>query len=257
MMIFYLNLDKDVDRRESMERQLQLVGLPYERISGVYGAGLSDHELSEVYSKHRAMRRYCMDLNKAQIGCAMSKILAYREILERDLPYALILEDDVILPGNLKVSIEFLEKVVDKHKAEIILLSPAAGNFTKTNKVRCANSIILGQYTGGFYASSYIVTKYAAESLLKELFPIDDVADCWPRIKRYKIADIFVLKQPLIEQDQDTFGSSTTADYKGFSNLGAKLIYKARRLRCVIMDFFQAAWRRQFHPYNNVLKTRQ
>ena len=39
-----------------------------------------------------------MELVLAHMGCSASQILAYREIVEEILPYALILEDDVILP---------------------------------------------------------------------------------------------------------------------------------------------------------------
>ena len=103
MEIFYINLDKDVERRESMERQLAELGLSYQRIPGVYARGLDEEGLNRVYSRKRALRRHSMDLVLAHVGCSMSKILAYREIVERDLPYALILEDDVIFAASISI----------------------------------------------------------------------------------------------------------------------------------------------------------
>lgn len=254
MEIFYINLDKDVERRESMERQLAELGLSYQRIPGVYARGLDEEGLNRVYSRKRALRRHSMDLVLAHVGCSMSKILAYREIVERDLPYALILEDDVIIPQDFNRCLEEVEQLVSASKAEILLLSPADGDFSNHKLIREKGAHQAAPYVYGHLASSYVVTKFAAQSLLQELFPIDDVADCWPRLNRYRVVDIWVLKQSLIEQDQETFGSSTNADFKPFPNVVAKAKYKLRRLRGIVLDRITAPWRRQFHPYNDVLK---
>lgn len=256
MKIFYINLDRDVERRNSMERQLSLHGLTYERIPALYGQDMSKEELEKCYSSRQALRHQSRELSFAEIGCAMSHIYAYQRIVEQVVPYALILEDDVIIPNGFDDVINVLAHLVRADRPEVLLLSPAHADLKQSGEIRTSGNYQAATFVYGYYASSYIVTRLAAQSLLKELYPVSIVADNWSRLKAFKVVDIFVLSPCLIEQDQDTFGSSTTADYKGFSNILAELIYKARRLRCVILDFFQAAWRRQFHPYNDVLKTR-
>ena len=253
MQIFYLNLDCDTARRQSMERQLASADLPYERIQGVLGKGLSDIERSRIYSRSRALRHHCMDLSNAHIGCSMSHILAYREIAKRDLPYALILEDDVILENGWNDRISELRDIVDPARAEVILLSPAIGDFSKPSALRSTESAIAAPYVSGYYASAFIVTKPAAQSLSRELFPIDDVADCWPRVNAYRVADIWVLKDPIIHQDQHTFGSSTNADHAVLKDFRSRAMYKLRRVRCVLLDAIQSAVRRRLKPYNGVL----
>lgn len=50
MKIFYINLDKDTERYESMERQLSSQGLNYERIPAVSGREISKEAMGKRYS---------------------------------------------------------------------------------------------------------------------------------------------------------------------------------------------------------------
>jgi len=237
-----------------MQQQLSKLGLEATRIPGVYGKDLSHEALRQCYSGKKALRRHSMHLVPAHIGCSASHLLVYREIVHRKFPCALILEDDVILSEKVLDVLFAVENMMNPERPEVLLLSPAKGDFSEQTRVRFSGEYRIGPYMGGYLASSYAVTNLAAQSLLKELNPVGDVADCWPRLKRFKVVDIFVFDPPVIEQDQDVFGSSTNAAYQPFPNLFAKIIYKLRRLRCVAFDSVAAPWRRRFHPYNGVLK---
>ena len=254
MEIFYINLDKDVARRESMKRQLTELGLSYQRIEAVYGRDLSEEQLRAIYSEKKALRRHSMKLVPAHIGCSASQLLAYREIVRRDLPYALILEDDVILPIDLPDKLLEIEGHIRVGHPEVLLLSPAKGRMLCQDDVRTSERFSVAPFISGYFCSSYIVTNLAAQSLLKELHPVGDVADCWARLNRFKVVDLYAVQPHLIEQEQETFGSSTNADFKPFANSFTKALYKLRRLRCVVLDRLSAPWRRRFHPYNDVLK---
>lgn len=254
MQVFYINLDKDTERRESMERQLSSQGLRYERIPGVYGRELNKKALENCYSARRALRRQSRKLTCAEIGCALSHIHVYRRIVEQALPYALILEDDVVIPDGFGDTIADLDGLIRADRPEILLLSPARADLRQAENIRTSGQYKAAPFICGFFTSSYIVTRLAAQSLLKELHPVSMVADNWLRLKTFKVVDIYTLSTCQIEQDQDAFGSSTTDAHKAFPNLSSRMIYKLRRIRCVILDLFEATWRRQFHPYNDVLK---
>ena len=254
MDIFYINLDKDIERRTSMERQLKSLGLRYQRIPAVYGRELSEEVLLECYSRRKALRCQSRELTFAEIGCAMSHIHVYRKIIEQKLPYALILEDDVLIPENFADAVGAYNAVIQADRPEILLLSPAEADWRQPDQIRKSGICRAVPFSKGYLASSYIVTHLAAQSLLHELYPVSIVADSWERLSTFKVVDVLVLSPFLIKQEQDKFGSSTTADYRPFSNVGEKMIYKIRRIRCVVLDFFSAVWRRQYHPYNDVLK---
>ena len=95
----------------------------------------------------------------------------------------------------------------------------------------------------------------AATALIPELYPIGDVADCWQRLDRHGVVDLFVVSPPLIVQDQERFGSSTTSDYHAAvgKSLGDRLAYKLRRVRNIAADVVYAHYRRWRRPRSRIM----
>lgn len=255
MKIFVINLERDKERRKSINEQLTNLNLEYELSVGMLGTAL-ESERSNWVDEKKTLRNLCLSLVPAQIGCSLSHINVYRKIIEEKIPYALILEDDVILPSDLKQLLQDIERIISLNKAEVILLSPAEGKNNKKNARVVNQNVSIIPYKNGFFTSSYIVTQKAAQALLKDLFPINDVADCWKRLVKHKVIDLFVLSSGFIEQDQDTFGSSTNKDLWQYTKKGIyhKLKYKFCRAFWLFVDIFVSAYNRNFHPYKDVLK---
>jgi glycosyl transferase, family 25 len=254
MHIFVINLEKDRERRESITRQLNGLHLPFELFPGVLGSALSPEELASCYDDKKAKRKLCMSLVPAHIGCSLSHAKIYREIIGRELPCALILEDDVVLPSSVPGVLAQIAELIEERKPEVILLSPANGLSERKRKRDLGNGSSLVPFKSGYFTSSYIVTNTAARALYKELYPVADTADCWDRLKRYKVVDIYVLAPALIAQDRSTFGSSTHEDT--MQSLRAlrihgvrKLIFKGRRAWSKLVDCFYALYRRHCLPY--------
>jgi len=254
MHIFVINLEKDIARRESIVGQLETLGLPYEIVPAVYGAALSAEERARHYDERKAKWRLSRILTPAEIGIALSHLKIYRLMIERGIEYAMILEDDVMLPSDLGKLLDECGVNLEPTKPSVWLLSPATGRKNAPCHVSIGSSHRLFPYQNGYYASSYILTLTAARALLAELYPVSDVADCWLRMHRYRVVDIFIVTPPLIVQDQDGFGSSTTSSYYESirSDLVPKAIYKLRRLRAIIFDLFYARYRRWFRPYSGI-----
>jgi glycosyl transferase family 25 len=254
MKIFVINLEKDRARRESVQRQLDNLKLPFELVSGVLGAALSPAELAECYDDRKARRNLCMSLVPSQIGCALSHTRVYQKIVERNLDCALILEDDVILPAMMPKMMLEIQNTINVDRPEVILLSPAIGSHGRHDRRLPGGEFEMIPFKAGYYTSSYIVTHFAARALLKELYPVGDVADCWARLKSYKVVDLFVINPPLIEQNQTAFGSSTNEDNWKLKKKNAldKLILKCRRAGSKFIDFFYAIYRRKVVPYAGI-----
>jgi len=86
MKIFVINLDKDKDRLDYMANSFSNFNFNnWERIDAVYGKYLPDLE------------KYGKILNPSQLGCYLSHVKTYQKILEQNLEYGVILEDDVTL----------------------------------------------------------------------------------------------------------------------------------------------------------------
>src|SRR5690348_4758531 len=125
MKAFVINLERDVRRRESIIAQLESLGLEYEMLTAVLGSALDSSEVSRITDMQRARRYLGRALTGAEIGCALSHVHAYRRILDQNLPAALILEDDVVLPPDTPVVLREIEKVINPRKPDLILLSDA------------------------------------------------------------------------------------------------------------------------------------
>jgi len=83
---FFINLEQDTDRRQSVEAQLAAAGLVAERIPGIDGDNLP--EFAAPYFPKSL-------LSPGEIGCYASHLSVWRTVVARNLPCALVLEDDV------------------------------------------------------------------------------------------------------------------------------------------------------------------
>ena len=235
----------------SIVRQMKRLKLSFEFVLGVLGSSLSPQELAECYNDRKARRYYCNSLVPAVIGCSLSHVKVYREIIARNLSCALILEDDVILPPLLPPMIAEIERAIDVKRPEVLLLSPAKADKDSRERRQLSGDYQILPYKDGCFTSSYIVTQLAARTLLTELYPVGDEADCWLRMKRYKVVDLYVLDPFLVEQDRATFGSSTTDDVMRTlkRDLGNRLIFKTRRAWAKLIDCPYGIYRRNCVPY--------
>ncbi len=93
---FYINLDTSQQRNARMVDQLQALGLPFERIAAVNGAALSQQQKSLV-DEEKFLLNTKRHIKDGEIGCAISHRLIWQRMLDDNIAYALILEDDVTI----------------------------------------------------------------------------------------------------------------------------------------------------------------
>jgi glycosyl transferase family 25 len=255
MQIFVINLEKDRERRDSIKRQLDHLQLPFDFFSGVYGKTIPADQLKACYCEAMAMRTRYRKLTASEIGCALSHIGVYREIVKRNIPCALILEDDVTVPSLLRDALDALEKTITAKKPSVILLSAIEG--AKARRELGVGNLQISAFTTGYLTHAYVITQFGARALLKALFPVKDVADCWKRLHRHRVVDISVVSPPLVTQNRAQFGSSTTeeirASFKGRS-VADIAVFKCRRWFWWGVDAVAAAYDRFLNPYAGVLK---
>jgi len=97
--IYVINLDRSVERWKRISGQLDSLSLSYERISAVEGAALPDFREAFNAASFKLIARH--DLVPGEAGCSLSHIRIWEKILADNMPYALILEDDVVVEGPL------------------------------------------------------------------------------------------------------------------------------------------------------------
>ena len=259
MQVFVVNMAKDMDRREFITRQMDELGLEFEFFTAIVGKDLSLVELRQHYNSLKAKRNQCRNLTPSEIGCALSHIGLYRLILERQLPMALILEDDTILSNGIKDVLDRLQTYLQTEHPMITLLSPV-------NKTKGASVHTLGSrhqiysYKRGFFTNGYIITRAGARALIKFLYPVGDVADCWARLQSHRVIDIFVVTPPLALQNRNAFGSMTKVEILKYFNGRAwwwKCHFKVHRVFWRILNPIGAFFDRHFRPYAGTCKKRK
>jgi glycosyl transferase, family 25 len=118
--IFVINMAKDKDRMLAMSQQLAALNLLFERIEAVVGADLTAEEKRKLYSDF--WFRFLMGRSAiaGELGCYLSHKKAWRTIKERKLPWAVVLEDDVLLPAGLGETLKTIEQ--NTHEFDMVHL---------------------------------------------------------------------------------------------------------------------------------------
>ncbi|EKE85248.1 glycosyltransferase family 25 protein [Idiomarina xiamenensis] len=91
-----INLDRSPQRLADATAQLDAIGMPYERVSAADGAALSDAERA-CFDVDKAQQRYHYDLTWGEVGCYLSHLRCWQKIVDEQLDYAIIVEDDLCL----------------------------------------------------------------------------------------------------------------------------------------------------------------
>src|SRR5690606_18084863 len=91
-----INLDRSVDRLETVSGFLKAAGLDYVRFSAVEGRKLdmNEPEMRRLVDVKKWMRRHHRNPTPADIGCYLSHYYAIQAFLAQNKAYGLIFEDD-------------------------------------------------------------------------------------------------------------------------------------------------------------------
>lgn len=120
------------------------------------------------------------ELSYGQLGCALSHLSAYRLMVERGLPWAFIVEDDVILPGNIGEMVAYLGNNIQD--GEIIQLN----NWTGSKMYFCKPGATETPYGRLYYplnaislgsTPAYLISLSAARGILEANYPVKATAD--------------------------------------------------------------------------------
>lgn len=119
MKIYVINLPESVERRKSIEQNLQQLGLEYEIVPAVHGKRLTPEEQALVKTEDSVILelaagkkvKFMDKLYPGEIGCALSHLRVYQKIIDSDDKCACILEDDSILSSHFVDAINSLDKI--------------------------------------------------------------------------------------------------------------------------------------------------
>lgn len=164
---FYLNLDQEAARRCSIEEQLANARIPAERVEAVEGRKPLPPELSLYFDAKHLM-------DAGALGCYASHIKAWEQIVRKALPYALVLEDDAILPRGLAGILTHCVAVLPKGWDMVHLATDPDRAVCEIAKVGDRRIVQFSRVPPG--AVGYLISAAGAKKLLQaepRIWPID------------------------------------------------------------------------------------
>ena len=131
--IFVINLKRRPDRKNLIESRLNDLGIMnYEITEAIDGKELPD-DLSEVYDEKTAKQIHRV-LKKTEVACALSHINIARKIIEQNIEYAIILEDDAELTVGLKNFIKNFN--LKQNRFDFLILGSFSSNQLHNGKLK-------------------------------------------------------------------------------------------------------------------------
>ena len=107
--IFIINMASSIERWESTSHQLKLLGLESIRFDATIGKSLTEQEVAQWYDKEKNKQSHHRDLTIGEIGCYVSHKRVWKKIVDEQIPYCLILEDDLSISDELPKVLEQIE----------------------------------------------------------------------------------------------------------------------------------------------------
>ena len=226
MKVFLINLDESVDRMGFMQEQLRKLDIEYERLPAVNGMRINNRELRNLVSHFHSLCAMGRRLSRGEIGCALSHNSIYKRMIAEAIPYALILEDDVLIDAGISGVIKEIETHVDVSKPQVYMLSGGEGDGPVSFE-RIYNSM---------YTDGYVITAPAAKLVYEANTPIITVADQWRRWVRWDGLELYRCHPAVLKQNRVDLHSTIALSHRTSSNVFVRVFWKSIRLLGLIID---------------------
>ncbi|AWX83275.1 TPA: glycosyltransferase family 25 protein [Klebsiella pneumoniae] len=125
--VFVISMQSDYDRRKIISDKMNKYNIHYEFIDAVVGKDLPQSKIENI-DLSCAIARKNRHVSLGEIGCTLSHIKVYEKIIDDNIPYCLILEDDAIFDHRLY---DFLKSFTDsvrlKNENDLLILGGQNG----------------------------------------------------------------------------------------------------------------------------------
>lgn len=112
--VLLLNMNRSTERLARCSALLKKHNIEFVRIDAIDGSTLSPQQINRVYDPHLNTRQYHKSLTNGEIGCYLSHLKAWQYIVDNQLEFAIILEDDFMVQGNLDGLPEAIQSIPGK-----------------------------------------------------------------------------------------------------------------------------------------------
>ncbi len=161
METYVINLKRRPDRLEKITKKLNDMAFTYKIFEAIDGSTLaSTDELKNMFRNNDFRYR------KGVIGCALSHISLWKQLINSDKDLYLIYEDDINFSDNFREKYDkILESLTEKKSWDMMYLGYSWGQPGSCYPVIVP--VDFNRYVGGFFA--YMITKKYAKILIEHI----------------------------------------------------------------------------------------
>lgn len=177
---FIINVESCYSRRESILARIKKNNLLSPNIvKAIEGNDLSEKQLG-CYLPPRNFRHHIIrdTMSKNEIACVLSHLKCLNEIINKCLPYGLIIEDDAIFSENFQDSLFHAINFIKKCNDPIVVLFSARTIIAKQASFSI-DAFSIHKTIDGIGAYGYLVNKYAAQIIVNKTVPFSYPFDHW------------------------------------------------------------------------------
>lgn len=185
MKIFVVSLSRVEARTRYIKAHLDSLEVDYELVDAIDYLNLTSADF-DVLSDQEAVRRNPY-LNKGVIACSLSHVKIFRLIIERNIDKCLVIEDDAMLPSNIKRLLVIAEQEIQSD--EIISLSyfnhhqaKDVTSLSRHQRTRVGEGHEL-VYPVDLHdiasTMAYVITREVARKMIEVVLPVSVQTDYW------------------------------------------------------------------------------
>jgi len=193
-------MDRDTERLRHMREALGAFPFEFVRMHGLTPDEAGKYGL-KGHSPLRSLIANRRRLLPGQIGCTYSHLNVYHEILRRNLPAALVFEDDVVLDAAFADRVTEVLAVVKPDVPQFYLFSAVGvdeGDGT-TREIR--------RLKHAWGADAYLITREGARLLIAKNEPVLVIGDTLKRFARHFGLELFRV-YPISARQDERYGTN-------------------------------------------------
>ena len=241
--IFIISLKEDSKRRKGLLKFLpsKVVKNYFEAIDMRYK---SRRILDSYCNNKKLFKKYKRKLKPGEVGIFLTQKKIYKYLIKKNIPLALIFEDDVVVKyQNWQIELKLILKEIKSlgiNKA--ILCNLGVSNYNFRRKKILINKYFLKflkklcildlKKTNQKMAHSYLITLQAAKNIVNANKEISCVNDDWKAFNDQKCFDYFLVSKKIFNQNK-LFKSHLDND----KNLNQSKSYKINKFYLLIFNF--------------------
>lgn len=221
--VYYINLNKSIERKNFMENQFKELNIPITRMTAVYGKELPQDFLKKAKKQHLLLTHFPY-LNDGEIGLTKTYFDLWKIVANQNEDYAIILEDDALLTSTFFEDLQSLLNLISKD--DFIDIAGRKGFYLLKKSTHLSKFLVPALQTTG-----QIIGKEAARKLSTNLTTF--------------YAPIDVLKQDVFKHQVKVYTSNKMYVSTNDKNLGGttiqhkKMFIWKKAIREIIRPFWQ------------------